>query len=301
VSRWSDAPDPPGTWLERGFRNAHGSRSYRLYVPATLGGRHVPLLLMLHGCSQTPEDFAAGTGMNLLAERTPLLVAYPAQHESANWHACWNWFDPAHQRREYGEPALLAGLTRHVIMDYPVDPARVYVAGMSAGGAMAAVMGMTYPELFAAVGVHSGLPYRAAEGLLSAWWAMRFGSSSRPLSPVAWRRRPVPLIAFHGDRDTRVDVINAHQLAAGWGWDLAQDATLEVRGAVPGGYGYTRSMYRRGTRLVMEKWIVHGLGHAWSGGSRAGSHTDPAGPAASEQIVRFFLAQAPRERLLAAS
>ena len=171
MSRWSDAPDPPGRWLERGFRNAHGSRSYRLYVPATLGGRRVPLLLMLHGCSQTPEDFAAGTGMNVLAERTPLLVAYPAQHESANWHACWNWFDPAHQRREHGEPALLAGLTRHVITDYPVDPARVSADELAVR----------------ATGVDHVAGYQAAERLLE-----RAGQTSDargdPEQRLGWRR-----------------------------------------------------------------------------------------------------------------
>jgi poly(3-hydroxybutyrate) depolymerase len=155
---------------------------------------------------------------------------------------------------------------------------------------MAVVLGTTHPDLFAAVGVHSGLPYKAAEGLVSAWWAMHFGSTGLHASPSASGRRLVPLIAFHGDHDTRVDAINTHQLIASW-TRTPTPPSLVADGRLPAGYAHTRSIYRVGGRTVMEKWIVHGLGHAWSGGSPCGSHTDPAGPGASEQMLRFFLAQ----------
>jgi poly(hydroxyalkanoate) depolymerase family esterase len=300
-ARLIQAGGAAGAWFEGLFRSEHGSRTYRLYVPRAVAvhrGR-VPLVLLLHGCSQSPEDFATGTGMNALAEgATPFLALYPAQNEAANWHACWNWFDPAHQQRDRGEPALLTELTRHVMHHYGADPGRVYVAGMSAGGAMAAILGVTHPDLYAAVGVHSGLPYQAATGLFSAWWAMHFGAGERGGSPASPPGRLVPLIAFHGDCDTQVNVINAHQLVAGWAHSSADALpTLPspvLEGGVPDGLAYTCSIYRVDGHTVMEKWIVHGLGHAWSGGTGAGSHTDRHGPAASEQMLRFFLARRSR-------
>lgn len=295
-----------GAWVDRSYANEDGSRSYRLYVPSGYRGRAVPLVVMLHGCTQDPDDFAAGTRMHALTDRTPCLIAYPAQPPAANGRRCWNWFEPAHQDRDRGEPALIAGLTRQIMAAYTVDPARVYAAGMSAGGAMAAVLGATYPDLFAAIGVHSGLAYRAGRNLLSAWLAMKaIGACPHRQAPIAFgaagaAARVVPLIAFHGDADETVAVANGHRLLTQWARsnDLADDGmehgTVADRpawvaeGRVPGGHAYTRSVYRAGEQTIMEKWIVHGLGHAWSGGSLDGSYTDPEGPAASEQMLRFF-------------
>ena len=266
-----------GRFLDASFTNAAGTRGYKLYVPGGYGGRAVPLVVMLHGCTQTAADFAAGTRMNQLAERDTFLVAYPEQ-AGANQRRCWNWFLPAHQRRDAGEPSLLAGITRQVMAAYKVDPGRVFVAGLSAGGAMAAVLAATYPDLFTAAGIHSGLAYGAARDVSSAYAAMRDGP---PAGGPAAGGGSVPVIVFQGDRDTTVAPANAAALLSPW----SQSARPEV----VSGPGWTRRVYRDGDgHPTAEWWNVHRLGHAWSGGSPQGSFTDPAGPDASAELVRFF-------------
>jgi poly(hydroxyalkanoate) depolymerase family esterase len=275
-ARAPTAPTGPGRFLDRSYRNAAGTRAYRLYVPERATGRATALVVMLHGCTQTAADFAAGTRMNELAERDGFLVAYPEQAGAANQRRCWNWFLPANQRRDAGEPSLLAGITREVMGAYPVDPGRVYVAGLSAGGAMAAVMAATYPDLYAAAGIHSGLVHGAASDVPSAYAAMRQGPpAARPAGGA------VPLIVFQGERDTTVAPVNAQALLDPW------ERTARVE--VTTGPGWTRRTYREpGGRVVAEWWSVRELGHAWSGGSRDGSYTDPGGPDASAELVRFF-------------
>jgi poly(hydroxyalkanoate) depolymerase family esterase len=281
-----------GRFLERSHTNSSGTRSYKLYIPSGYVGQAVPLIVMLHGCTQNPDDFATGTRMNDLAEERTFLVAYPAQAGNANMQKCWNWFQAADQQRGRGEPSIIAGITSQVAEEYEVAEGRVYIAGMSAGGAMAAIMGATYPDLYTAVGVHSGLAPGAASDLSSAFTAMRQGGPVVAHENVSGRDREIlPTIIFHGDGDTTVHPRNGDRLLAhlSSGRSVSSLRVRTRRGRVQGGHEYTRFTYHdtEGRELV-ERWSVHGLGHAWSGGSYPGSYTDPKGPDASAEMVRFF-------------
>ncbi len=277
-------------FLSGTFSNQAGTRPYKLYVPSGYQGQPVPLIVMLHGCTQSPDDFAAGTGMNAAAEKHACLVVYPGQTTGANAQKCWKWFSADDQQRGKGEPSLIAGITRQVMQDYAVDPQRVYVAGLSAGGAAAAVMGETYPDLYAAIGVHSGLACGAAQDLPSALAAMKRGSSAAAHGKAGSgvQRRIVPAIVFHGDRDTTVSPRNGDDVVA----QSTRDAPLRMRvqtGQAPGGRSYSRTVHSDGSgQSLIEQWVIHGAGHAWSGGSAAGSYTDPQGPDATGEMLRFF-------------
>jgi poly(hydroxyalkanoate) depolymerase family esterase len=286
---------PPGAaYLSRTFAGEAGSRDYKLYVPSRAEGRTLPLIVMLHGCTQNPDDFAVGTGMNRLAEEHGFLVAYPRQPQSANPSACWNWFDLKDQMRDEGEPSIIAGITRAVMSEFAVDRARVYVAGLSAGGAMAAIMGALYPELFAAAGIHSGLPYGSASDLPSALAAMR--GASGPVAPTPVRRKSRPRVAagrvvvFHGAVDKTVNPSNAEAILADAQVDLPGPVRETRHDGVAGGRAFTRTVIADAQGVPhAEFWAVEGLGHAWSGGSPEGSFTDPHGPDASREMLRFFL------------
>ena len=285
-----DAPSEPAararseSFTKRHFSNDAGARDYKLFEPARDGGP-LPLVVMLHGCTQDPDDFARGTRMNALARAQGFLVLYPAQSQRANPQRCWNWFKHNHQGRGRGEPAILAGMVREVIATHDVDPARVYVAGLSAGGAMAAILGEACPDLFAAVGVHSGLPVGAATDAPSAFAAMKGGA------PIA-RRLSVhgtmpPTIVFHGDADATVNIVNGERIIESAG--LAPQTGIE-RSTTPAGVPYSRRVYVDGQGAERaEQWTIHGGGHAWSGGDLTGSYTDPRGPDASAEMLRFFL------------
>lgn len=283
-----------GQFIESVYSNAAGSRTYKLYIPSGYQGQAVPLVVMLHGCTQSPEDFAAGTRMNVIAEEQTCLVVYPAQASDANPAKCWNWFRPSDQRRGQGEPSLIAGITRQVMREYVVDPRRVYIGGLSAGAAAAAVMGATYPDLYAAIGVHSGLACGAASDVPSAFAAMREGEFSSPslyggTAAVPEHGPTVPTIVFHGDSDTTVHPRNGHHVIAQS--KRATSAQTQVhRGQIAGGHAYTRTLHIDASgRTIIEHWEIHGAGHAWSGGSPAGSYTDPRGPDAAREMLRFFL------------
>jgi len=277
-----------GKYIEEVYTSSAGSRAYKLYIPSGYQGQAVSLIVMLHGGTQTPDDFAAGTRMNVIAEEETVLVVYPAQPSRANPAKCWNWFRPDDQRRDCGEPSLIAGITRQVMHDYSVDPRRVYVGGLSAGAAAAAVMGATYPDLYAAIAVHSGLACGAADDLFSAFAAMRHGGSPNSSAVVLGEGPPTPTIVFHGDRDTIVHPRNSdHVIARSM---AATNGQKEVRrGQVPGGHAYTCTIHTDADgQAILEQWCIHGAGHAWSGGSPAGSYTDPRGPDAAKEMLRFF-------------
>ncbi len=269
-------------FYDRSFSNNAGTRSYKLYVPSGYRGQPIPLVVMLHGCTQSPEDFSAGTRMNELAEEQMLLVAYPAQAQSANASKCWNWFSSSDQSRDHGEPSLIAGITREIMRHFSVKAGQVYIAGLSAGGAAAAVMGATYPDLYAAVGVHSGLACGAASDIPSAFTAMREGAQSLRST------RGIPTIVFHGDADSTVNPRNGDQIIMQGKANRALTATCN--NGEEGGVRYRRKVYRdQAGRTILEHWVLQNIGHAWSGGSPAGSYTEPRGPDASREMVRFFL------------
>lgn len=282
---------PDGARFEtHSFSNTAGSRRFKLYVPSSYRGEPVSLVVMLHGCTQSPDDFAAGTRMNRLAEESVCLVAYPEQTKAANASKCWNWFNTADQQRDEGEPSLIAGLTRKIMQDYAVDPGRVFVAGLSAGGAAAAVMASRYPDLYSGACIHSGLACGAAKDMPSAFAAMRNGGAART---AAGPSRPIPMIVFHGAADKTVHPVNADRIVAQFAAPPAASETIE-HGRSAGGKDYTRTVWRDAAgRSVMERWDILGAGHAWSGGSPSGSYTDPRGPDASREMMRFFLEATP--------
>jgi poly(hydroxyalkanoate) depolymerase family esterase len=290
----------PGQFVSGFYANQAGARPYKLYVPTGYAGQPLPLVVMLHGCTQTSDDFANGTRMNVLAEERQYFVLYPEQTHAANPSRCWNWFKRGDQRREQGEPAILAGMTREVMDHYRIDPGKVYVAGLSAGGAMAAVMGAAYPELYAAIGVHSGLASGSAHDFWSARAAMRgipASISGRDTGSMS-AAPATPTIVFHGDRDKTVHPRNSEHVmsqSVERNGATSVDATTE-RGQAPGGHAYTRTILHDSTgRVMLEHWLVHGGGHAWFGGSARGSYMDPKGPDAAREMIRFFYQNAAKQ------
>ncbi|MES2831693.1 MAG: PHB depolymerase family esterase [Pseudomonadota bacterium] len=291
------APLPVGAqFLSGTFGNRAGSRHYKLYVPACYVGEPLPLVVMLHGCTQDPDDFAAGTQMNEAAETQRCLVLYPQQSQTNNHSKCWNWFNAADQQRDVGEPSIIADLTREIMARYAVERQQVYVAGLSAGGAMAAIMGTLYPDLYAGVAVHSGLPYGAAADLPSALSAMRSGVTGGAALHARNGNtafKGIPVIVFHGDADHTVNQRNGEQVLSSTApADVRVEQPVQTQGSIPGGHTYTRTVRNdaRG-KSVAEHWLIHGFGHAWAGGSPHGSYTDARGPDATDEMMRFFYTQ----------
>ena len=293
------------------YNSSAGSRPYVVYTPTHYHvGIAVPLLVMLHGCTQTAEDFAAGTHMNQLAEQYGFIVVYPQQTHRENQNRCWNWFTPSHQTRDRGEPANIAGVVQSIVeqtSNWTIDPNRIYVAGISAGASMASILGATYPDLFAAIGVHSGVEYQVATNLPHALKAMRHGGpdpvlqGQRAHEAMGSFARRVPTIVFHGTRDATVSPINGDQTVQQWMQtnQLTSNGTYQadfhrpdrtIDGQVPGGHAYTVfSWTDTNGEEIQVYWKVQGLGHAWSGGSPNGSYADPAGPHASLAMYQFFM------------
>lgn len=278
----------PGSFSSGEFHCPHGALGYWLYMPPGSARRRMPLIVMLHGCTQTATDFAAGTRLNRLADELGFAVLYPQQSSKANIARCWNWHDPAHQARGGGEPAIIGALTRHAINLCRTNPTRVYIAGISAGGAAAAIIGAAYPDIYAAVGVHSGVARGNIRSLGTALTTMR-GRASGPSKEKLPRQ--LPTIVFHGDNDSVVHPSNARGFLNNL--ERSQPGPLtsrSYRGCSSGGRHFTRRIHKgQDGRTLLEDWTVHGSGHSWSGGSAAASHTDPSGPDASREMVRFFM------------
>ncbi len=280
------------SFVEHRFACSAGARTYKLYVPASAGGAPRGLVLMLHGCTQNPDDFAAGTGMNIVAEQHGLLVAYPCQQRAANAGGCWNWFNPGDQKRAQGEPAILAGITRELAAQYGLARHQIYVAGLSAGGAMAMVMGETYPDLFASVGVHSGLACGLARDMVSAFAAMKGGGSAsiRQTGDAEGVIARVRTIIFHGTADRTVHPVNAEKIATAASLEAGPGQRLRAEHRRDNGRATSVSRLQSADGgKIAELWMVEGAGHAWSGGNPSGSFTDASGPDASAEMVRFFL------------
>ena len=285
-----------GEFVSASHRHASQNHNYKLYLPPNRAGRRLPLVVMLHGCTQDPDDFAAGTGMNAVAREEGFFVLYPAQSRLANPSGCWNWFKHNDQQRDSGEPAAIAALTQVAMQQHDIDPRRVYIAGLSAGGAMAAIVAKAYPEIFAAVGVHSGLPCGAASSAMEAFIVMRNGEANRigaargACEKNARQSKPIPTIVFHGDKDKTVHPRNGEQVIAAVTGDTA-DAKVE-QGVSSLGRHYTRSTHHDDDgNALAEHWLVHGAGHAWSGGNSQGSYTDANGPDATRAMLQFFFAR----------
>lgn len=284
--------DTTGRWLSRNWRGPAGARSYNVYLPAGhQPNQPAPLLVLLHGCTQTAEGFAEATRFTELADRHGFLIAAPKQTRANQQARCWRWFDPAHQGRDRGEPAILAGITRAVTDEtdqWTIDASRVYVTGISAGGAMALIVAANYPDLFAAVGAHSGLPYRSARSVPEGLIAARGHGFTAPAPQVP----PPPLIVFQGGRDRVVAPSVGNRVVRQW---LGQSAVAEnprnTTYLSHAGFhtSVTHWAGNRGPRHI-EHWQIDELGHAWSGGLVGGSFSDPRGPSASEAMWDFFAA-----------
>jgi poly(hydroxyalkanoate) depolymerase family esterase len=305
-----------GEWVSGTVSNAAGSRNYVLWVPSTYQNRDKrkpwPLVMMLHGCMQNPETLAASSGMNSVADKNNFLVVYPEQIKEANPLRCWNWFDTKHQTRDSGEPALLAAIVQQIGSTHSIDTQRVYVAGLSAGAAMAVVMGATYPDLFSGIGVMAGLAFKAATTVETGLAAMKQGGPDpRQQGLLAFQEirsnprsksiRRLPVIVFHGDADPYLNPINGDQVIEQWATtndylddgkgngSVKSEPAQTIQGSVPEGHQFTKSVYNdRSGKLLLERWIVKGLGHAWSGSPAAAPFADPKGPNASEEMWRFF-------------
>ncbi len=278
------APSSDDRFITGSFSNSSGQRNYKLYIPPNAGTKPLPLVVMLHGCTQNADDFAAGTAMNKAAQAQGFYVLYPIQSQKINPQKCWSWFKHTDQQAGQGEPAILAGMTREVINTHTIDNQRVYVAGLSAGGAMATILSSAYPELYAAAGVHSGLAAGAASDLPSALSAMQGNSTQASIQ----KGNGVPTIVFHGDRDTTVHLNNAQAVIATSVGSTAPFTTINVADTKHKRHSTKRLYKNSANEVIVEYWEIHGAGHAWAGGSQSGSYTDPSGPDATAEMLRFF-------------
>lgn len=309
--RLESMPVEDATWQKNHYHDATGNRPYFVYTPNTYHhGTEVPLVVLLHGCTQKAADFAAGTGMNQLAERYGFIALYPQQKLISNQTLCWNWFKPAHQYRDRGEPALIAHMVQSIIENksqWTIDRSRVYVVGASAGAAMAVILGATYPDIFTAIGVHSGVEYQAVTNIVGGLKLVLKGGPNpiqqgqKAFEAMGRYKRVMPTIVFQGTHDKIVPPINGDQVVQQWmvtnylasqGLYVADimNPTTTTFGQIPEGYSYTVDTWKDHTGIeVQQYWKIDGLAHAWSGGNPAVSYTDPRGPNASQAMYEFFM------------
>ena len=292
-----------GAFTKHTFTSDAGARDYWLYVPSSYNeSKAVPLVVMLHGCTQDANDSARGTRLNQRAEGEGFIVVYPEQPAAANPLKCWNWFDEKHQARDAGEPAIVAGIVKQIMSDKKIDSRRVFLAGISAGAAMANIVAIHYPELFAALALHSGIEYRATTSVLNARKVMNEGGpdpaeqGKAAYAAMGKSARVIPVLIMQGALDKSVPPLHTEQLRTQWltthGLIGAKAGDTESSKAEStAGYHYTRTTARSADkRVLVETIVVDELGHAWSGGSSEGTFTDPRGPDATDEMLRFFKA-----------
>lgn len=296
------APVAAGHWDFGLYGNFYGSREYQVWVPdGYTGAEPLPVVLILHGCANDPNLMAGLSRFNDLADSEGFIAVYPRQNVTANPTRCWNWSNPVHQSRGAGEPSILAGIVANVKSTYNVDAQRVYVTGISAGGAMTSILLACYSDVFAAGAVHAGPMYKAATTVSGSSYVMLFGSVYSPTTHgnLAWQcsgspsPRPLPVAVFHGSSDSAINPVNGTQVITQFlqtndraddGLDnnsVGSAATSTTAGAVPGGRTYTVKDYTYGGRLLARHYLINGMGHAWSGGDPAFPFADAAGPDAS--------------------
>ena len=303
LAGWSPRSGPVGRTFSGAYTNGAGTRPYSGYLPSTYhAGAAVPLVVGLHGCTQSADEFRKQTGLDDLAEAKNFIVVYPQQIRDANPMGCWNWFKGADMVRGQGEPSIIAGITQWVQQHYSVDPKRIYVEGFSAGAAMANVMGATYPDLYAAIGVGSGVEYDGGTAALGGAALDPRQSGHAAFQAMGKHAREVPALVFHGGKDQTLPVNNAEKLVQQW---QTTDALVEYGAPSPSFPQtpasthtklspafqlYTVNSYNDGHRReVLEYWLVPDMDHAWSGGCSCGSYSYPSGPDESRAMYDFFI------------
>ena len=293
-----------GSLVKGSYTGPDGTLSYEVYVPSGyVAERRVPLIVALHGCSENAEQFRQVTRFDELAEAKNAIVVFPDKSSYADSTSCWNWFKTSHMQRGTGEPALIAGVVDKVRQNYAIDDRRIYATGLSAGGAMASVMSATYPDVFAAAGVGSGCEYAAGASCAGYRGIDPEDAGQRAYQAMGTQAREVPVIVFQGDQDKTVPEVNAEQLVQQWqatdDWadDGARNSTIpadpvKVKDPAPsgGGHTYTVRDYADGQgNELIQFWVVHGMGHAWSGGCDCEAYADTNGPNESAAMYAFFM------------
>lgn len=296
------APSTDGEWRTGRYAGPAGTRHYDLYLPPRRSRAPLALVVLLHGCQQTSVRFAEDTGFAAAARREGFAVLAPRQETRHQVQRCWRWYSDGHQRRGAGEPALIVGMVEEVRDrawaddGVRIDHRQVYVAGLSAGAAMSLILAATYPDVFAAAGIHSGTAYRSAVRGIGAISAM--GAVSEPPADLGLAGQIAPLVVVHGTGDRVVRPTNADRIVDQWlasrervarrGLDRIRPLAMTSSSVVDGRRCIRTRWYSARGRRMLEYWRVDGLAHAWSGGARKADFIDPDGPDATALLLAFF-------------